>query len=94
MTNVVLAPARGFPPVWLEDDSVYMYTRAVDHLFVRILYCTDEVLHTYFVLHTQQHYVEGLCLNHQNLRLLRRSSPSLPARPCPLHRTHQHYQCL
>ena len=51
MTNVVLAPARGFPPVWLEDDSVYMYTRAVDHLFVRILYCTDEGLHTYFVLH-------------------------------------------
>ena len=56
--------------MWLEDDSVYMYTRAVDHLFVCILYCTDEVLHTYFVLHTQQHYVEGLCLNHQNLRLL------------------------
>ena len=27
------------PSVWLEDDSVYMYTRAVDHLFVCILYC-------------------------------------------------------
>ena len=26
------------PSVWLEDDSVYMYTRAVDHLFVCILY--------------------------------------------------------
>ncbi len=45
--------------MWLEDDSVYMYTWAVDHLFVCILYCTDEVLHTYFVLHTQQHYVDG-----------------------------------